>query len=151
MNRSSLVAGTAGVLLVLGIGTGTGIASAGTARRTEVTFQRNNVEVWGVPRHARESRDALQYIGCSVRQIGSGPARSSCFARDATGRSLTCTNGMSAVGTEAQTEVISAMGPDTLIYFQALDGRCIEVSSNNDSSYLDGPTSVISPAPRASL
>ena len=141
MKTKLLIAGLASTLLALGAG----VAHAGTHSRAEVSINGSSSQARGVPSHARESRDQNQYIGCTVSQRGSYGPQVSCFARDASGRSLTCRNSpWGSTYTTHQAEVVSAIRADSHIMFEVYRGQCTEIVVNNSSVYLDGPATVAS-------
>ena len=77
---------------------------------------------------AANSANNLEYIGCMVRNYGSGN-ETWCHARDAAGESLTC-----RTTSEYVARAVAAINSDSHVYFFALaSGTCsqLEVSTNS--------------------
>lgn len=131
MKRVTLAA----LSLVAVLGLTTTIAHAGAWRGTQEVYV-DAVQARGVMRDARASDDGVQYITCTVRHIGSNDFPwVSCSARNAAGRTLTCSGSY-----EDQGLSLANLRPESTLYFQATStGRCLEVSVTNDSRNLPGP------------
>ena len=101
-------------------------AVAGEKVTHEVTFDAIKPFARGSLGDARNSTDAVQYIGCSISSGGA-----SCFAVNSAGVQHSCST--------TDPDLIAAMrainGDSYLVFRYGIDGVCTSVSVSNDSRY----------------
>jgi hypothetical protein len=88
----------------------------------------------GTLRGARNSADYTQFIGCSIYTV-SGSYITHCWARDATGRTLSCNQ----TNHDPTARAVSSINAISWIRFQiddAVPGRCASVNVTNNSMHL---------------